>query len=622
MSSGATSFDVVVEQGIPLTREEEEARIDALSLEMDEKDTERIRQETLSSDLKTFEKTDLGNSERFVRRYGRDILYCHPQRTWYIWDGCRWSCDEEGKIKALAKNTVRYIGDEAGLIEGESERSALYRWAASSQNHTRISGLIFLTESSVPVLPEQLDSKNNLFNCQNGTLDLTSLDFRGHNREDRCSKISGVRYDPDARCPIWEDHLKLVFGNDESFIQDFQTMAGSSLLADNPEQILFILHGSVKNGKSVTVSALSRVMGDYASNMAAESLMIKKNSDGPRSDLVKLAGARLITASESDSSHRLSESLIKLLTGGDTITARTLYQTEREYKISGKIWFSTNHKPIIKGTDLAIWRRLWLVPFEVTIPEDRRDLNIQEKLSDEGPGILNWMIEGLKRYRENGERLRMPERIALATYSYRTESDITGQFINDRCILDLKPESTISRAALYEQYVAWCKEMGEDPSSQKTFSNRLQEKGVTSKKSRGTRYWIGIREKTIEEINKNEHDRREGAHRGHIDTYFQESPYEENKLKVLGEPANVPPMCPPTTVPTNWDEVKCLFESVNGNPEKLTGDQKAAILKFWKGKGAPPDLIESVRKKDDDSDKGPNPPELEQYKENKIKIMG
>lgn len=624
MSSGATSFDVVVEQGIPLTREEEEARIDALSLEMDEKDTERIRQETLSSDLKAYEKTDLGNSERFVRRYGRDILYCHPQRTWYIWDGCRWSRDEEGKIKALAKNTVRYIGDEAGLIEGESERSALYRWAASSQNHTRISGLIFLTESSVPVLPEQLDSKNNLFNCQNGTLDLTSLYFRAHNREDRCSKISGVRYDPDARCPIWEDHLKLVFGNDESFIQDFQTMAGYSLLADNPEQILFILHGSGKNGKSVTVSTLAGVMGEYASNMAAESLMIKKNSDGPRSDLVKLAGARLITASESDSSHRLSESLIKSLTGGDTITARTLYQTEREYNIGGKIWLSTNHKPIIKGTDLAIWRRLWLIPFEVTIPEDQRDLNIQEKLSAEGPGILNWMIQGLKRYRENGGRLRMPEQVRLATLSYQTDSDIIGQFITDLCILDLRPDSIISRAALFEQYTAWCKETGEGPTSHRVFNERLQEKGVISKMVKGTRFWIGIRNKSTAEIQQDEtiwtDNRHEGAGREQDNHIFQKVPYEKNVERVLENPVKpaplllpidgkqAPPFCSPSSIPSNWDEARDLYESVKGDPSKLSHEQQQAILKFWKGRGAPPALVESVRKKGDNSDKGPNPP--------------
>ena len=624
MSSGATSFDVVVQQAPDFTVEEEGARLDDIIQEMNEKESDRVRQGILTSQLKTYEKTDLGNSMRFVRRYGRDIRYCHPQRTWYIWDGSRWSHDERGKIIALAKNTVIYIGDEAGKVEGESERSALYRWAATSQNHSRISGLVSLAESSVPVLPEQLDSKNNLLNCPNGTLDLISMEFRAHNREDLCSKITGARYDPDARCPSWENHLKLVFGNDESFIQDFQTIAGYSLLADNPEQVMFILYGSGKNGKSVTVSTLSRVMGEYASNLAAESLMIRKNSDGPRSDIVKLDGARLITASESDSSHRLSESLIKSLTGGDTITARTLYQTEREYNIGGKIWLSTNHKPIIKGTDLAIWRRLWLIPFEVTIPEDQRDLNILVKLSHEGPGILNWMIQGLQRYRENGGRLRMPEQVRLATLSYQTDSDIIGQFITDLCILDLRPDSIISRAALFEQYTAWCKETGEGPTSHRVFNERLQEKGVISKMVKGTRFWIGIRNKSTAENQQDEtiwtDNRREGAGREQENHIFQKVSYEKKVERVLENPVKPaplllpidgkqdPPFCSPSSIPSNWDEARDLYESVKGDPSKLSHEQQQAILNFWKGRGAPPALVESVRRKGDDPDKGPPPP--------------
>ena len=571
--------------------EEEVEALTRIAAATDAREAERIRQGSLCSDLRSYDRTDLGNSDRFVRRYGRDTLYCHPQKTWYIWDGARWEHDELGRIQDLAKKTVRYIGDEAGLVEGDTERAALWKWAAASQNHSRITGLISLSQSSLPVLPEHLDADKHLLNCRNGTLFLSTLEFRNHTREDLCSKVTGVKYDPGASCPLWMDHLNLIFGGDAAFIRDFQMMAGYSLLADNPEQVFFILYGSGKNGKSVTVTTLAGVMGDYAANTASESLMIRKNAEGPRSDIVKLVGARLITAAESDTSHRLSESLIKTLTGGDTITARTLYQVEREYQISGKIWFSTNHKPIIKGTDTAIWRRVWLVPFEVTIPEERRDRNIMEKLAAEGPGILNWMLEGLQRYRENGERLRMPERVALATEAYRTDSDVVGQFINDRCILNLNPASVIARATLYEQYVAWCKEMGEDSTTSRTFANRLQERGVTSKRVKGTRLWIGIREKTSDEVQRDGQSslQHEGGvtHGCHIDTYFQKVPYEKKVEEVPETRDEVSPMCHPTNQ-VNYsgmtrEALTEILVSAGGRPDQIPNSD--AFKQAWRAAG-------------------------------------
>lgn len=560
---------------------EEEAQTAEILEQLELRDMDRIRQDSLSSDLKGYERTDLGNSERFVRRFGRDIRYCHPQRTWYVWDGARWARDEQGKILALAKRTVRYIGDEAGLIDGDNERGLLWKWAAASQDHSHIVGMVKLAQSSVPILPEDLNAQKHVLNCRNGTLDLSDFTFRRHAREDFCSKITGVRYDPEASCTLWMKHLDLIFGGDISFIRDFQMMAGYSLLADNPEQVFFVLHGSGKNGKSVTVSTLARVMGDYAANMSAESLMVKRNVGGPRSDIVQQAGARLITAAESDTSHRLSESLIKSLTGGDTITTRTLYQTEREYHIAGKIWFSTNHRPVIRGTDPAIWRRVWLVPFEVTIPEERRDRYILEKLTAEGSGILNWMLEGLGRYYENGGQLRMPEKVALATQVYRLDSDIIGQFFNDRCIIDLTQDSVIARATLYENYVCWCKEMGENSVSTQTFTNRLREENVTPKKVKGTRFWVGIREKTPDELQKDGQTiLRKGGQGTLGDTYFQEVPHEREDKINLGNSCQCAPHVPPNSIPT---EGIGSIESVNGDSTLLTAERHQVCSRIGQG---------------------------------------
>jgi putative DNA primase/helicase len=204
-----------------------------------------------------------------------------------------------------------------------------------------------------PHSPEDLDRNHDLLNFPNGTLNLRDFSFRDNRREDFCSKVMGCDYDRKAKCPTWESHLELIFGGDKAFISDFQVMAGYSLLATNPEQIFFILYGCGKNGKSVTVSTLAKIFGEYSANIAAESLMIHKNPDTPRSDIVKLSGARLITASESDSSHRLSESLIKALTGDDTITPGTC---TRKNAISKSLARSGSRQTTVRSSAALTWR--------------------------------------------------------------------------------------------------------------------------------------------------------------------------------------------------------------------------------------------------------------------------
>jgi len=553
-------------------------------------EADRTRQNSITHTTKNFEKTDLGNSERFVARFGRDCRYCHPEKSWYIWDQTRWKRDEEGLITDLAKRTVRYIGDEASLIDGDTERAAMWRWAATSQNHSRIEGLISLARSALPILPEEFNKYPDLLNFPNGTLDLRDFSFRDNRREDFCSRVMGCIYDKDAKCPTWESHLDLIFNGDKSFISDFQVMAGYSLLATNPEQIFFILYGCGKNGKSVTVSTLAKILGEYSANIAAESLMIHKNPDTPRSDIVKLSGARLITASESDSSHRLSESLIKALTGDDTITARNLYEKERDFKVTGKIWFSTNHRPIIRGTDMAIWRRVWLVPFEVIIPEERRDRFISEKLQAEGPGIVNWMLDGLRKYRENGDRLLMPEKVALATKKYRADSDIIGQFLADGYTFE--PNARIEKSVLYEQYITYCKSTGENSVSARTFNEKIQERGLAQTKIRGTKYWVGIRAKIKDEIMNDtqitDFDILDKEHIGEgwgvervcskqVPGVFHERRYE----KTSGNISEPTPSDPPHIIPSSKMEAISLLIQIKGDYTKLSPEQKAAIQKVW-----------------------------------------
>jgi putative DNA primase/helicase len=370
---------------------------------------------------------------------------------------------------------------------------------------SRLKAMIESASPLVAVTPDEFDARPELLNCRNGTLELDTLTFREARREDLLTKCCGVDYDPAATCPAWLAHLDLVFGGDETYIRGFQELCGYSLLQDNPEQIMAILYGVGKNGKSVTIGALARVWGDYAVNIAAESLMVRRG-DGPRSDLARLHGARLVTASEGESGAYLAESVVKQLTGDDAITVRRLYENEFEFRPGAKIFLATNHEPRIRGTDEGIWRRLWLLPFTVTIPEDRRDPGILDKLEAEGSGILNWCIEGLRRYQANGSRLAPPEKVVAATARFRSESDMVGRFLAQEMKTD--PMGTIERTVLYKIYLKWCEDEGERPVSNRAVIKYLRERGFGERKLGGAMCWTGIRIKSTTEA---EEDATEGS---------------------------------------------------------------------------------------------------------------
>jgi len=450
---------------------------------------EERRQSTKSLQCKEFPRSDLGNAQRLTLRFGRDLRYCYPFSTWFIWDGVRWARDEQGIIQEFGKETVLRLGDEAPMLALDTERTAAFKWAALSQNKAKIDNLIALSCSSIPISPEEMDTSPYLFNCKNGTLDLKTMEFRKHRQVDFITKLAGVEYNPSSECPLWLIHLKLVFNDDDegTFITGFQEICGYSLIAGNPEQLMFILYGTGKNGKSVTLETLAKIWGDYAVNIAPETLMQRRNNEAPRGDIARIAGARLVTSSEGEDGARLAEAIVKQLTGGDRVTVRRLYEREFEFTPTGKIWMSTNHKPVILGTDYAIWRRIWLIPFNISIPDDKRDQNIKEKLAREGPGILNWCLAGLTRYFACGT-LPQPARITEASQVYRDESDLLGDFITSRCTL----QGEIKRGDLLAEYRNWCNLANEKAVSSRRLASLLRDRGIAERMTMGTRYWVGI----------------------------------------------------------------------------------------------------------------------------------
>lgn len=250
---------------------------------------------------------------------------------------------------------------------------------------------------------------------------------------------------------------------------------------------MFILFGKGRNGKSIFVEVISEILGDYSNNMQAKSLMVKKN-DNVNTDIARLSKARFVTSSEPNEGFRFDEGLIKQLTGGDKVTARFLYAEEFEYTPKFKIWVSTNHKPIIRGTDDGIWRRLVLIPFDVQIPEEKVDKDLKYKLLREAPAILNWMAEGAYMWMQEG--LEMPDKLKAASKAYRTEMDVIEQFIEDECkrVDDGKEKAN----ELYELYKQWAKENGNYKMSNKDFGIKMKEK-FKYKKTNSGMFYFGLK---------------------------------------------------------------------------------------------------------------------------------
>jgi putative DNA primase/helicase len=448
--------------------------------------------------------TDLGNAERFLELHNENVRYCTETDTWHIWNGRCWEPDRKGCIMLLGIDVVREILNESALpSKTDKERDALREWSKKLEQLAQRKSMLQSAEPYVAVYSDIWDSDPNVYNLQNGTLEINNLAVREHRKSDMCSKCAGVIFDENATCPKWEAHLKMVF-EDDALINGFQELMGYSLLEGNPAQIFIISHGSGKNGKSVTFAVIAKLHGDYAASIPVEAIMVQRNNDAkPRPEIVNVVGSRFITTTEGDRSHKLSEAMIKAMTGGEAMSGRKLYEDQRSFKGNFKIYLSTNHLPEIRGTDEAIWRRIIRFPFTQVIPESKRRPfdDMVNDLCTELPGILNWMIAGLVRYKE-GERLNLPAAVTEATKTYRDKEDVFGRFLDEMCIVNpgITRDRAVSKGDLHYEYIKWAENNGEEKMSKKDLNNELLDRGNREGRDAHKRYWVGIRIKTADEI--------------------------------------------------------------------------------------------------------------------------
>jgi putative DNA primase/helicase len=387
---------------------------------------------------------------------------------------------------------IRGIYSELVKTADYRDRYELEKHAVQSESARRRKAFVEVA-SWIPELnikTDNLDRNPWLLNVENGTADLKTGELREHRQEDMITKIARVTYDKTADCPVWKKFIMEIMNYNAELIRFIQTAAGWAITGDTSEQSMFILFGTGANGKSTFLNTIMNLLGDYAIATPTETVM-KMSGDQITNDIARLRGTRFVTTTEAEQGRRLSEPLIKQITGNDRMTARFLYGEFFSFVPTFKIFMATNHKPVIKGTDYGIWRRIKLIPFTTTIEEERQDKNLEQKLMDEGPGILNWILEGTVRWRTEG--LKTPPDITRATDEYRGEMDVIGNFIKERCIQGAG--CSIRARELFKAYQDWCDENNEHACSERFLGLRLKELGIEQKRYGDGRYWqnLGIK---------------------------------------------------------------------------------------------------------------------------------
>lgn len=421
------------------------------------------KQSVEKTEYKEYDHTDTGNGQRFADGFKDIIRYSKNRKKWYFWDGKAWCEDSTNEIRRLADECIQRMKKQAFTLQDEDKQEALLKWANRTASNKGKTNMITEAEHlyGIAISPNYFDKQDDMINMQNGIVNLRNGELIEHSPDYYMSKIGYAEcsntYDKPER---WLQFLDEITAGDKELQLYLQKAVGYSLTGSIKEQCLFFCYGNGCNGKSTFMDVISTIMGSYALNMQAESIMVKKNGSAVNTDIARLKGARFVTVAEPDEGVRLNESLVKQLTGGDKITARFLFGEEFEFRPSFKMWICTNHKPVIRGTDDGIWRRIVLIPFTMKIPTDKIDKGLSHKLRKEMPAIVRWAVEGCMMWQKEG--LAKPECIIKASEEYRAEMDVLAKFIND-CIEedDHWANEGIKANTAYSVYEKWAEDNNE-----------------------------------------------------------------------------------------------------------------------------------------------------------------
>lgn len=474
--------------------------------------------------------TDYGNAMALVGKHGCDLRYVY-ELGWLVWTDNRWERDTTGSVMRMAMNTVLDLFDEASkeydtahaaietalqcaqkgevvsldevldhLKRAEGRAHKKLSWAINSQHRSRLEAMVALATNLQPVVAKvgDFDQDPWLLNVTNGTLDLRTGQLKAYDRHDLITKLAPISYDADAHSDVFDRFLTTITDNDNELAEYLQRAAGFSLSGLTTEEVVFLVLGPAATGKSTYVEMLLSAMGDYGLKASFDTFLEQRNPGAARPDLARLPGVRLAIACESGAGRRLDSVALKELSGGDTITCRTLYHEQFSFKPQAKIWLATNEAPSMRDDDSGLWRRIRRLPFEHVIPECERDPDVKIFLTDPkhgGPAVLAWAVQGCLTWQKHG--MGFPNLVRTKTEQLRVEYDPIADFITDYCVLKEGVDSRVKE--LHSAYMEWAKEAGVNPISGTALGRRMSVlPGVTKDRDNRGVFYRGIGLKRLE----------------------------------------------------------------------------------------------------------------------------
>jgi len=327
---------------------------------LDGNECDRIAQSAMRYEPGTgHAETDLGNARRLVDMMAGNVRFEPASRAWFVWDGMHWAKDHDGQVDRLAKRIADDLLTDAKLVNDPETLKRRMAFALKSQSTARIAGMIELakTEPGVPVPFDAFDRQPHLLNVANGMVDLQTGRLLPHRRDAFATHLLDIEYDPAAVCPQFDRFVSDVLALDTDLVDYVQRAIGYAATGETREQCFFVLHGDGANGKSTFLNAVRSVLGSYGIHTPTDTLTVRNG--GASNDLARLAGTRLVTASEANADQRLAEALLKQVTGDEPIVARFLFKEFISFRPSFKLFLATNHLPQVSGNDPAIWRRIF-----------------------------------------------------------------------------------------------------------------------------------------------------------------------------------------------------------------------------------------------------------------------
>ena len=439
--------------------------------------------------------SDAGNAAVFVRLMGDRIRHVAAWDAWLVYDGRRWARDQTHEVEALMGEALLTRFEEAAQAPDAATSKRIAAWAVGSRSAAKRAAALQMARSDRRIAARAEDFDRDLYrlNCQNGTLNLRTGQLRPHDSADLITKVAPVEYDPEARSDLWERVLTEATDADEELQEALQRVAGYCLTGDTGEEVFFLFHGPEATIKSTFLGALSATLGDYAMAVDPEVFLRRAHVGGPRDDVAGMEGARLVVCAEFDRGGVMAEAQLKQLTGGDTVRARHLYQAAREFRFTAKIAMHSNRIPKMSDDDGAVFRRLWAIEFNHTVPEEKRDPMVKTRLCDpqvSGPAILAWAVRGCTEWQKRG--LGKPPAVKYATQAVRLSMDPLSDFLGDCC--SFEPNVWTSSGDLRGAYEHWAKASNrKDVVGMREWGRRLSGRGLENAKRGHSRGWIGVR---------------------------------------------------------------------------------------------------------------------------------